>query len=168
MKNYFAHTECILSATRQCNSTLLTRKTVCKHVLKLMLLLILTVPVFFTMFTSTNECTYLLTLIIIFVFNLSVLWTCLFINLFSAILLGIICLVLIWSCAGVDLAVAIVSYNYHDIMLHNYVCTQTMTHPFISSHWFIKKLIVVIHSQVCYLNTQIFFSLFWHICSEFQ
>lgn len=31
-------------------------------------------------------------------------------DLFSAILLGIVCLVLIWSSAGVDLAVAIVSY----------------------------------------------------------
>ena len=58
-------------------------------------------------------------------------------NLFSAILLGIICLVLIWSCAGVDLAVAIVSY--HDI-IYNCVCTQTMTrHPFVSSHRFIKN-----------------------------
>ena len=57
-------------------------------------------------------------------------------NLFSAILLGIICLVLIWSCAGVDLAVAIVSY--HDI-IYNCVCTQALTHPFVSSHRFIKK-----------------------------
>ena len=59
-------------------------------------------------------------------------------NLFSAILLGIICLVSIWSCVGEDLAVAIVSYP--DIMYNNYyVCTQTMTHPFVSSHRFIKN-----------------------------
>lgn len=73
-------------------------------------------------------------------------------NLFSAVLLGIICLVLIWSCAGVDLAVVIVSYH-----------TWTMTCPCFSGHRFISiycnSLVNV--STVCYLNIHnIFFSSF--------
>jgi len=72
-------------------------------------------------------------------------------NLFSAVLLGIVCLVLMWSCAGLDLAVVIVSYH-----------TWTVTCSCFSGRRFITiySNVPVIASTVFYLNIQIFFSSF--------